>query len=83
MNKDKWLVSVMIGFGRSAQFVMTDGMSYCEAYEFAEEIIQRAEDGHWIEIGHTFINPANITTIRVVKERPGYEPYALADYGEC
>lgn len=69
--KEKWLVSVMIGFGRSAQYLMTDRMGFEEAQEMLEDIVRDLERGRWVEVGNTYVNPAQVTTVRVVKERDG------------
>lgn len=68
-KKEIWLVSVMVGFGKSAQYLMTDSMTYEKAQELAEEIVCDCEDGRWPKVGSTYANPGSITTVRVVKER--------------
>lgn len=70
MSKRKvWLVSVMVGYGKSAQFYMTEEMTYDEAMDTAEDIVDSCEEGKWIRIGSTYMNPRCITTVRVVKTK--------------
>lgn len=70
MSKRKvWLVSVMVGYGRSAQFYMTEEMTYDEAMDTAEDIVEDCEEGNWVKIGTTYMNPGSITTVRVVKTK--------------
>lgn len=68
-EKGSWLVSVMIGYGRSAQYLMTRHMSRREAEQLAESYVRDAEDGLWLSVDGTRINPRFITTIRVMKAR--------------
>ena len=68
-KKEAWLVSVMVGFGKSAQYLMTESMTYEKAQALAEDIVCDCEDGRWPRVGSTFANPHSITTVRVVKER--------------
>lgn len=69
MTKDSWLVSAMIGFGKGAQFVMSEGMSFKEAQERAEEVVGLLAQGEWVRIGKVHVNPAMVSTVRVVRER--------------
>lgn len=68
-EKECWLVSVMIGYGRSAQYLMTRHMSRREAEQLAERYMTDAEDGLWLTVDGTRVNPRFITTIRVMKAR--------------
>lgn len=73
-KREAWLVSVMVGFGRSAQFLMTEPMTYERANDTAERMVEDCEDGEWLKVGLTYANPSAITTIRVVKERDSHGP---------
>lgn len=68
-KKEAWLVSVMVGYGKTAQYLMSDTMAFKEACKLAEELVDRCENGEWILVGHTYANPHKVSTIRVVKER--------------
>jgi hypothetical protein len=68
-KKEAWLVSVMVGYGKTAQYLMSDTMTFNEACDLAESLVSDCENGEWILVGHTFANPNRVTTIRVVKER--------------
>lgn len=59
----------MVGYGKTAQFLMSEKMSFKEACELAEELVADCENGEWITVGHTYANPHRVSTIRVVKER--------------
>ena len=65
----------MIGYGRSAQFLMTSPMSNEHAREMAEKYARQAEHGAWIRINGTYVNPRNITTIKIMKERDCVEAH--------
>lgn len=73
MSERGWLVSVMIGYGRSAQYIMTEHMSREDAVRLAEGYVKDAEDGLWLFVDGTYVNPASITTVRVMKAREGKE----------
>ena len=64
----------MVGYGKTAQYLMSDTMTFNEACDLAEEMVATCEGGEWILVGHTFANPNKVTTIRVVKERENDKP---------
>ena len=66
-----WLVSVMVGHGKGAQYFMTEGMPYDKAQSTANRFVENCEDGIWIRVDRTFINPKNVNTIRVLHEKEG------------
>jgi hypothetical protein len=59
----------MIGHGKNAQYVMSGSMSMKEAEELAEEIVMQFLQGEWVRIGHTYVNPDAVSTLRVVREK--------------
>ena len=79
MNERGWLVSVMIGYGRSAQYLMTEHMSREDAASLAENYVKDAEDGLWPLVDGTYVNPASITTVRVMRAREGRECGSTSD----
>lgn len=66
-----WLVSVMMGHGKNAQYFMTEGMTFDKAQSTANRFVENCEDGIWIRVDRTFINPKNVSSIRVLHEREG------------
>lgn len=66
-----WLVSVMMGHGRNAQFFMTERMTYDKALSTANRFVENCEDGIWIRVDRTFVNPKNVNSIRVLHEKEG------------
>ena len=68
-KRETWLVSVMVGYGKAAQYLMSEKMTYDEACDLADEMVAKCENGEWITVGHTYVSPRTVTTVRVVKER--------------
>ena len=69
MTEERWLVSIMLGMGESAQFLMTDAMSKDEAERLAAELVKDCENGYWLHINETYANCAHVTTVRPVRAR--------------
>lgn len=72
LNKGEgWVVSVMMGHGRNAQYFMTERMAFDKAQSTANRFVENCEDGIWIRVDRTFINPKHVNTIRVLHEKEG------------
>lgn len=47
----------MVGYGKAAQYLMSDKMTFDEACDLADEMVAKCENGEWITVGHTYVNP--------------------------